>query len=287
MLPAVDFDNTASVAAFVQAKYAAMFEVPASKWLDGVFSDIDDLFAGRSPAYAAIDLHYHNLRHTLMATVCMAMLLEGRHISGADGRLKARDFELAIAAVLLHDTGYIKLKGDTAGTGAKYTFCHILRSCAYAASYLAQEGVTDVEIENVLSAIDCTGPLCEIGRLRFRDQVGRFVGCALATSDYIGQLADPLYPDKLGELYLEFRESDDFSNVPVERRLFKSEADLVVQTPDFWHKFVKPKLEKDFQAVYRYLARPVLSGRNDYMDAVEANFAKIVARNLAAQKAGV
>jgi hypothetical protein len=221
----------------------------------------------------------------LMATVCMSVLLEGRHLSGPESRLKPRDFELAIAAVLLHDTGYIKLKGDTSGTGAKYTFCHILRSCAYAAGYLAETGATDVEIENVLSAIDCTGPLCEIGRLRFRDQVGRFVGCALATSDYVGQLADPNYPDKLGELFEEFRESDEFSNVPVERRLFKSEADLVIQTPDFWYKFVKPKLEKDFQAVYRYLARPVDSDQNAYMHAVEANFAKVEARIGTAQNA--
>ena len=246
MLPDVDFDNTPAVAAFIQSKYVGMFGGSSSKWLDQVFCDIDDLFAGRTAAYGAIDLQYHNLRHTLMATVCMAELLEGRHLSGAEHNLKARDFELAIAAVLLHDTGYIKLKADTSGTGAKYTFCHILRSCAYAAGYLAEAGATDVEIENVLSAIDCTGPLCEIGRLRFRDQVGRFVGCALATSDYVGQLADPLYPQKLGELYREFCESDDFVNVPQERRAFKSEEDLVVPDPRLLAQVRQAEARKGF-----------------------------------------
>jgi hypothetical protein len=283
MLPDVDFDRTPAVAAFVQGKYASMFQEGRSAWLERVFADFDDLFAGRTAAYAAIDLHYHNLRHTLMATVCMSVLLEGWNMSGTDRRIGSRDFELAIASVLLHDAGYLKLKSDTTGTGAKYTFCHILRSCAFAASYLPLVGATDVETESVLSAINCTGPNSEIDRLRFRDSVSQIVGCALATADYVGQLSDPHYPDKLGELYREFRESDDFSNVPPERRLFKSESDLVARTSSFWRKLVKPKLENDFQAVYRYLARPLHSDQNDYMAAIEANFAKVEAR-IAADK---
>jgi hypothetical protein len=141
--------------------------------------------------------------------------------------------------------------------------------------------VSDVEIEHVLSAINCTGPNSEVGRLVFRSHVSRLVGCALATADYIGQLSDPQYPDKLGELYREFCESDDFVNVPPERRVFKSEEDLICRTPGFWTHFVRPKLENDFQCVYRYLARPVLSDQNDYLAAVEANFVVINARALA------
>jgi hypothetical protein len=182
---------------------------------------------------------------------------------------------LAIAGVLLHDTGYLKLKSDTDGTGAKYTFCHILRSCSFAASFLPKLGATDVEIEKVLSAINCTGPNSEISRLHFRDPVSRFVGCALATADYLAQLSDPQYPDKLGHLFREFRESDDFTHVPAERRVFRSENDLICRTPGFWVNFVKPKLNSDLQAVYRYLARPFPAGRNAYLEAVDANLATI------------
>lgn len=285
MLPAVDLDHTPAVGAFVRATFTSMFPGADDAWLGRVFEDFDALFTGRIPAYLPIDLHYHNLRHTLMATTCMAVLLEGVHAARGDQRLGVRDFELAIAGVLLHDSGYMKLRGDTEGTGAKYTFCHILRSCAYAASYLPSIGVTDIEVENVLSAINCTGPNSEISRLRFRDPVSRIVGCALATADYVGQLSDPHYPDKLGELYREFCESDTYAHVPLERRIFKSEADLVRRTPTFWSAFVKPKLENDFQAVYRFLARPVGSEKNAYMEAVEANFAKIAGR-IAAGGAG-
>jgi hypothetical protein len=278
MLPKVDFDSLAAVSAFVRGKFAAMYPGASEALLQRLFGDVDNLFAGRNPAYGPIDVRYHNLRHTLMATVCMAVLLEGRRSSDGGEMVRERDFELAIAGVLLHDAGYLKLKSDAGGTGAKYTYCHILRSCAFAASYLPGVGANDLEVEHVLSAINCTGPNSEIGRLVFRSHVSRIVGCALATSDYLGQLADPLYPEKLGELYREFCESDDYVNVPPERRAFKSENDLVCRTPGFWTHFVRPKLDNDFQAVYRFLARPVLSGQNDYLAAVEANFAKINAR---------
>jgi hypothetical protein len=278
MPPDVDFDSAPAVEGFVRERFAALYPGCSDRWLRRVFADVEDLFEGRNPAYLAADLRYHNLRHTLMATTCMAVLLEGMNCAHGDQRIEVRDFELGIAGVLMHDSGYMKLRSDTEGTGAKYTFCHILRSCAFAASYLPQVGVSEIEVENVMSAINCTGPNAEISRLRFRDPVSRIVGCALATADYVGQLADPIYPDKLGELYGEFHESDLFANIPPERRLFRSEEELVAKTPAFWHSFVKPKLDNDFQAVYRFLERPPGSGRNDYMDAIESNFATIEAR---------
>jgi hypothetical protein len=105
--------------------------------------------------------------------------------------------------------------------------------------------------------------------------VSKIVGCDLATADYLGQLADPHYPDKLGELYAEFKESDNFANVPPDERVFKSEVDLICRTPAFWLHFVRPKLENDFQSVYRFLERPFRSGMNPYLAAVEKNFAVI------------
>src|ERR1039458_8186265 len=103
MPPAVDFDNTPEVEAFIQARFAALYPGSSGAWLGRVFADIDDLFEGRNPAYLPIDLRYHNLRHTLMATVCMADLLEGMNSAEGDQRIEPRDFEMAIAGVLMHD----------------------------------------------------------------------------------------------------------------------------------------------------------------------------------------
>jgi hypothetical protein len=283
MLPQVDFDSTKDVSAFVRSKFREIYPNSSDAWLGQVFSDVDGLFTGKSESFAPIDLKYHNLRHTLMATVCMSLLLEGHHMSSGGLDLKPRDFELAISAVLLHDAGYLKLKTDSRGTGAKYTYCHILRSCAFAASYLPDVGVTEIEVENVIAAINCTGPNSDISRLRFKDEVSKVVGCALATADYLGQLSDPHYPEKLGFLFAEFHESDEFANVPPERRAFKSEADLVSRTPGFWLKFVRPKLERDFRSTFRLLERPLGSGSNAYLEAVDENFA-IIGRRIAAAK---
>ncbi|HZZ20731.1 MAG TPA: hypothetical protein VFE25_15250 [Opitutaceae bacterium] len=281
MFPKVDFDSVQDVSEFVRSKYLGLYPGADDAWLKKVFIDVEALFTGKTPSFAAIDLKYHNLRHTLMATVCMSLLLEGHIGSEGGGDLRSRDFELAIAAVLLHDSGYLKLKNDVNGTGAKYTYCHILRSCAFAASYLPEVGVTDVEVDSVIAAINCTGPNSDITRLRFKDSVSKVVGCALATADYLGQLSDPDYPGKLGYLYAEFHESDEFANIPLARRAFKSEAELISRTPGFWLRFVKPKLEHDFQSSFKLLERPLGSGSNAYMDAVDRNFAIIDGRTSA------
>lgn len=284
MFPRVDTQDVSAVAALVQEVFLSHFPGESTVWFDRLFSDVEGLFGGRHPDYHAVDLRYHDLEHTLQATVCLALLIDGCQRAPDSPRLSARQFQLAVAAVLLHDTGYLKLRSDTQGTGAKYTFCHVLRSCAFAASYLPRLVASESEITGVLGAISCTGPAKEISRLHFRDPIERFIGCALATADYLGQMAAPDYPDELGILYAEFAESDDFVHTPPAQRAFRSAEDLVARTPAFWRKFVLPKLLNDFQGVCRFLADPYPDGPNAYLLAVERNIGRIEAR--IAQPAG-
>lgn len=281
MFPPVDTKNAAAVAAFVERTFEQLYPGAGLQWLRAVFRDVEILFTGCHPGYSAIDVGYHDLEHTLQAAVCLTLLMEGRELARIEPRIDARQFELALAGVLLHDAGYLKLRSDTQGTGAKYTFCHVLRSCAFAASYLPTLGATDYEVEAVLGAINCTGPTKNISRLHFREPVERVIGCALATADYLGQMAAPDYPDELDILFREFQESDDFIHLPAERRTFKSSEDLKQRTPLFWQKFVLPKLESDFQAVYRFLARPYPHGPNPYLEAIDKNIAEIKRRSAA------
>lgn len=278
MFPPVDTKDAPAVADFTGEKFVSMYPGANRQLLATMFRDVEELFNGRHPEYAAIDLRYHDLEHTLQATVCMVLLLEGRLAARVEPRVDARGFELALASVLLHDAGYLRLRSDTAGTGAKYTFCHVLRSCAFAASYLPSLGLDDYEVEGVLGAINCTGPTKEISRLRFRQPVERVVGCGVATADYLGQMAAADYPDELEILFNEFKESDDFIHLPASRRGFASAEELIERTPAFWTKVVLPKLESDFQAVYRFLARPYPHGPNPYLQAVERNIAEVQRR---------
>ena len=278
MFPPLDTKNPATVASYCGGVFADMFPGARPLWLDRVFADVARLFSGEHPAYAAVDLKYHDLEHTLQATLCLTQILAGRHAAAVQPPLSARQFELAVCAALLHDSGYLKLHSDNSGTGAKYTYCHVLRSCAFAAAYLPTLGATDLEVEAVLGAINCTGPTKQVSRLFFRDPVDRVIGCALATGDYLGQMAATDYPDELDILFAEFKESDDFIHLPDSRRTFTSATDLLQRTPGFWRELVLPKLEGEFQAVYRFLADPYPHGRNPYLDAVERNVAIIQQR---------
>lgn len=278
MFPPVDTKNFDAVTAFVRGKFSTYYPNRSLAFIDRLFADAGALFTGRNPDYSPIDLKYHDLEHTLQATVCLTLLLEGCIRSDIYPKLSPRQFELAIAGILLHDSGYLKLRSDSKGTGAKYTFCHVLRSCSFAASYLPTLGVTESEVSGVLGAINCTGPTKEISRLHFRDPIEKFIGCAIATADYLGQMAAADYPDELEILFNEFSESDDFTNIPHEQRVFKSVEDLVARTPGFWRKFVLPKIQNDFQHAYRYLAVPYPDGENPYLRAIEHNIAIIELR---------
>ena len=283
MFPPVDTKSPAAVTAFVTEKFRGMFPGSSPAWVRKIFRETEDLFTGRHPDFAPCDTRYHDFEHTLQATVCLALILEGRVLADVEPKLTARQFKMAIAAVLLHDSGYLRVRSDRSGTGAKYTYCHVLRSCAFAASYLPTLGANDYEVEAVLGAINCTGPTKQVSRLYFREPVERIVGCALATADYLGQMAATDYPDELEILYNEFKESDSYIHLPPSRRPFKSAADLINQTPAFWRKWVLPKLESDYQAMYRFLARPYPQGPNAYLDGVERNIAK-VERRIAGKK---
>ena len=71
MYPTVNFDSSPEVAGFVEATFGSLYPGASPAGLRRLFGDVEALFLGRNPAYAAIDLKYHNFRHTLMATACL------------------------------------------------------------------------------------------------------------------------------------------------------------------------------------------------------------------------
>ena len=247
-----------------------------TKLIDEVSTLVEDLFAGHHPDYQKADLKYHNLQHTLYATQCFIDLAAGRVRHGHSPVFGAREFTLGFAAIMLHDIGYLKTRDDITRTGAKYPATHVMRSCAVAEFLLPRIGCTSAEIEGITNAIRCTGITSKIDQIVFRSDVQRLTGCMVATADYLGQMADPHYPDKLPGLFAEFEESNDFNGVPADKRPFKSVDDLISKTGGFWTMFALPKLEGEYEAVYRHLALP--DGSNPYIESVDRNLAEIAAR---------
>jgi hypothetical protein len=132
---AIDTKNPTAVSEVARKIFLEAGASSSFPLIERLFADVTAMFEGRYPGYQAIDMFYHDYEHTLQATVCLLHILQGRHRSGEKPPLAPRDWELALMAVLLHDSGYLKRADDSIGTGAKYTLVHERRSCEFARQY--------------------------------------------------------------------------------------------------------------------------------------------------------
>jgi hypothetical protein len=253
-----------------------MFPHGDREFMPMIFNWAGGWFGGEYLDYQPIDAHYHDLEHTLQGVLCMARLLRGRHAQGAEPKLTQRMCELGMLAILMHDTGYLKKRGDNEGTGAKYTLTHVDRSIEFAGELMVSRDFLVEEILAVQNMIRCTGVNVKLDAIRFQNDLERIVGFSLGTADLLGQMAARDYVDKLPVLYLEFAEAANYNAGKMKAGGFFSSADdLVQKTPLFWEKYVKSKIEKEFLGLYRFLSEPYPDGPNPYMKEIEANVARI------------
>jgi hypothetical protein len=272
----VSTKDPAAVAREVQASYLAMFPHGNRLFVPGAFGWAVECFTGRYAGYQAVDTEYHDFEHTLQGALCMVRILHGRQTAAANPPLTQRIFELGLLAILLHDTGYLKKSGDIKGTGAKYTATHVSRSTDFAAGLLGEKGYHPNDIQAVQNMIRCTGVDAALSNIPFQDELEKIVGFALGTADLLGQMAADDYVEKLPVLYAEFEEAG--RNTPPKSSvvsMFSSAKDLLRKTPDFWDKYVKHKLDRDFGGVFRFLNKPYPGGANFYMDKIEANIRRL------------
>jgi len=275
MFAAVDTKDPTAVEMAVQAVYLEMFPQGNRFFVPRVFGWAIECFTGNYKDYLAIDAQYHDFEHTLQATLCMARILHRRHRAQAEPPLTQRLFELGLLAILLHDTGYLKRRGDSVGTGAKYTLTHVARSAEFAEELLAGRRFKRTDIRAVQHMIRCTGVNVDLTAIPFQDPVERLVGNALGTGDFLGQMSAPDYVDKLPILYREFAEAAAHSGGTMPVGEFSSAEDLIRKTPAFWERVVLPKVTNVFGALYRFLEDPYPGGPNAYLEAIQANIARI------------
>lgn len=276
MFEPVATNDPSAVKTAVQACYLAMYPGGDREFVARAFGWAEACFAGRYADYQAIDARYHDLEHTLQGTLCMARLLRCRHATHATPEVAQPLFELGIIGILLHDTGYLKRRADTTGTGAKYTATHVYRSLEFAAALLAEKNYSSRDIVAVQNMIRCTGIDDLLESISFASPAEQIVGFALGTADLLGQMAADDYVEKLPVLYDEFQEAarHDRGHTDFITK-FGGAHDLLQRTPGFWRDFVLPKLDKDFAGLHRYLNQPYPNGRNWYVDRIEANMRRI------------
>jgi len=269
----IDFRNPDVVAALVAEIHGQLFPDADVAYIYGRFRNTVKMFHGGYPGYQVMDTAYHDLEHTMQATLCLYYLLANRHLRQAQPILNESDFNVALVAMLLHDIGYLKALGDDAGTGAKYTHVHELRSCRHARQYLTARQWPEAAILSVERLISSTGPRSDLSLIHFESESERILGQAVCTADFIGQMSDPSYVEKLPALYAEFEESYAFQMLPPEERPFSSYEDMLAKTPGFWEEFVHWKMTEQCGNLWHYFQAP--DGSNPYIDAVEQNIKQV------------
>ena len=209
--------------------------------LDHVFADVVRLYNGEYHGYRRCNTEYHNLRHTTDVLLTMARLLHGFFIEGHV--LSSKMMDLGFLSALMHDTGYIQTEDDCEGTGSKYTKIHVERSIQFMRNYFIKNNLPMDDYEKcsrIVAATHQSKKLCDIP---FESEEEILIGKLIYTAEFLGQMADRYYLEKLLFLYKEFAEG----NVPG----IKHEGDLLEKTIDFF-EIIRQRLETEmgYKAVY-------------------------------------
>ena len=93
------------------------------------------------------------------------------------------------------------------------------------------------------------------------------IGACVALGDWLSQMGDEHYVQKLDKLYQEFDEFQKYHNL----NMYNGLEDLIRKTPGFWYKLVKPLLDNKFYALYEYTS-------SNYIVMIENNINTLVDR---------
>jgi hypothetical protein len=166
------------------------------------------------------DALYHNVSHTIMVSLVGQTILEGKHL--AEGGVSPRNWMHFIIALLCHDIGYVRgvcrndtnevvatgigeetIPMSTGGTDAALAPYHVDRSKLFVKERFGGTMLVEVDAELIASCIEMT---------RFPPPDDTFYGETsslpglLRAADFIGQLGDPEYLQKIPALFYEFEE---------------------------------------------------------------------------------
>jgi hypothetical protein len=226
------------------------------------FDNVVDIFQGNHPLYRACNTYYHDLRHTTDAFLAVARLLHGAVLNSEE--LSESDITTALVAALFHDAGYIQERGDTEGTGAKFSSEHVQRSTEFLERHSAECGLSEKQRGEGRVMILCTDVSQDIKNISFPSPKVEFLGRLLNAADILGQMSDRTYLEKLLFLYHEYKEGHVGD--------YKSEGDLLRRTVDFY-AFINERLQPIMERANRYMVSHLASRwdikRNLYAEAID------------------
>lgn len=201
---------------------------------------------------------YHDMEHTILVTDVGLTILRGRLISQGD--VSPHEWLHVVIALLFHDIGYLRglLRDDdtdsyiidasgkriTPPVGATDAFLmphHVNRSCIFVQERFA--GDPGIDAATAAGYIEMTRfPVPAEPHYQRLDSFGALVRAA----DLIGQMGDPLYPQKLSRLYMEFVETGE-----AERLGYSNPAELRGGFPKFFYAQVYPYITEGLRFLRR------------------------------------
>jgi hypothetical protein len=243
-------------------------------WL--AFYDFERFFYGRSPEYHPVDTTYHDVQHSLDMTLATARLISGyEQTVDVPDRLGPARATLGIVCSLFHDFGYLrhKVRDRDVRHGAQFTRSHVSRSGRFLESYLPSIGLQQF-VPVVSKIIHFTGYEVRADDIELDDPRESAVGHLLGTADLLAQMSDRCYLEKCRDrLYPEFVIGDvavEKIGDRVEVR-YRSGADLLAKTLNFYRESAKQRLDHTFNRAYRYLEAYFQDGENPYLHFIEKN----------------
>ena len=210
--------------------------------------------------YHKLETKYHDLYHFLTSTSVFLDVYSGI-VDKQIIEKNESDFFCGVVSVMYHDIGFLKLKEDDNGTGAQYINTHVERGCHFIGNNF-DDILTEDEKSRICGLIMVTDYFKKVENLEIDH-----IGACVALGDWLSQMGDEQYIQKLDKLYQEFDEFQKYHNL----NMYNGLEDLIRKTPGFWYKLVKPLLDNKFYALYEYTS-------SNYIVMIENNINTLVDR---------
>lgn len=235
----VDIKNPKSVIKEIKYIISLMVNDFDYSILEHVNGDIEKVFAGKYPGYRASSTKYHDLEHTKSVVLATIRLIHGGFIEGHT--FSSTNILLGLIAAFFHDIGYIQSDSDLIGSGAKYTVGHEIRSIDFMEKYLSQKSFSPQDIKDCSNITMCTILKLSPKDIPFHSMDIKMLGKIVGSADFLAQMADREYLEKLFLLFKEFEEAGMSG--------YGSELELLKKTEDFYEFVAKKRLIEEFDNV--------------------------------------
>jgi hypothetical protein len=239
----IDFKKPENVISEAEKIFLCYYDKSKFNQVKKCFKKTKEVFDGKFPGYKACNTNYHDFTHTTDAFLASARLLDGWNIKNKNKIIEEQTAVNLLLAALFHDIGYIQERIDTEGTGAKYTYNHVIRSINFLSKHYPAFEITVNQVEPISNIIKCTGLTLKMEVISFSEECEKTAGIILGSSDILGQMSDREYLEKLLFLYYEFREA----GIPG----YETEFDIIKNTLEFYES-IRNRLDETYEGVYKY-----------------------------------